>query len=586
MHLVLLNEIPEDANLRQEWNGLVSHVPQPQVFYTYEWALAVNRAYKKTLPALLFLGYEGDRLCGIVALASRPLSREASFLCATTADYCDFIAPLEHSQEFISLVLAELKTQGFTSITLANLPGDSNSAVEIRGAAKESGYHLFARTGYLCAQVALDRIEREQDKPVFGRARKIRRSLNSMSREAPLRLDHERSWDAIEPVLQEFVEAHVARFLATGRISNLARNERRAFLYELAKLLSQCGWLTLTRLLRGETAVAWNYGFQFEHTWFWYQPTFRTEMEKYSPGLCLLAKIVEEAAAAPAMTTVDLGLGAEEYKEVFANQSRRTLYITLRASPAQHAREIVRYSAARSVKAYPRIENWVRTALAAWQRAGDRAHRDGMISILRWLGRRVRDFFWSRTEVFFFSRGNVLRTKPSAARLLHLDLKVLAAAAAQYADDQSTCTYLLRTARLARQNDTDGFALIDGAGKFLHFAWIAPFDGFYLSELNHRVHAPSTDCIMLFDCWTPPAFRGNGHYGAAVALIADSLLERGKRPWIFSAATNTASVRGLEKAGFQRRYSLITQRLFGWQTTVRQELKVNETIDEEVSAHS
>lgn len=559
---------------------------KPQVFYTYEWALAVHRAYPKTLAALLFLGYEGDRLSGVAAFATDSATRRVSFLCATTGDYCDFICSPEHRAEFVSSVLAELKKQGFSSITLANLPADSASTAAIRKAASRNGYHRFARSAYDCAQVALNRLERQENKPVFRRAKKLRRLLHAMSREVPVRLEHERSWNVVEPVLPEFIEAHVARFLATGRISNLARRERRVFLYELAKLLSQSGWLNLTRMMRGETAIAWNYGFQFQGAWFWYQPTFTTEMEKYSPGMCLLAKIVEEAADDPAITIVDLGLGAEEYKDVFANQSRETLYITLRTSPIQHAREIGRYYTAGAIKAYPWVEKRIRAGVGGWYALGDRARREGLIPTLGWLGRRLRDLLWLHEEVYFFEAICAGTTEAGRMKLLRLDLNVLAAAASQYAEDESTCAYLVRAAARVRKGDAEGFALADEAGTFLHFAWIADFEGLYLSELNENVEAPSPDCAMLFDSWTPPAVRGHGYYGEAVRQIATLMLARGKKPWIFSAASNTASVRGLEKAGYQRRYSLVRQRIFGWQRIKGQTPKLSESTPEEISAPS
>jgi hypothetical protein len=99
----------------------------------------------------------------------------------------------------------------------------------------------------------------------------------------------------------------------------------------------------------------------------------------------------------------------------------------------------------------------------------------------------------------------------------------------------------------------------------LHIAWATAFDGFFLSELNAKVDAPGPDCVMLFDCWTPVASSGHGYYAQAVQQIAKSISDRGRRPWIFSASTNTASIRGLEKTGFQRRYSLVRQHLLGWQ---------------------
>jgi CelD/BcsL family acetyltransferase involved in cellulose biosynthesis len=113
-------------------------------------------------------------------------------------------------------------------------------------------------------------------------------------------------------------------------------------------------------MMSGDKPLAWNYGFQFRGTWFWYQPTFDSDLERYSPGFCLLAKIVEEAADNPAMSMVDLGLGAEEYKDRFANQSHETLYVTLRASLTQHMWEILRYRTAELIRKSPRLEAGIR----------------------------------------------------------------------------------------------------------------------------------------------------------------------------------------------------------------------------------
>jgi len=125
---------------------------------------------------------------------------------------------------------------------------------------------------------------------------------------------------------------------------------------------------------------------------------------------------------------------------------------------------------------------------------------------------------------------------------------------------------LLRAASRLQGREAEGFALVDAEGKFLHFAWVAAFDGFFLSELNAKVEAPSADAIMLFDCWTPAQALGHGYYAQTVERIAMLVRERGQRPWIFSAAGNLASIRGLEKTGFERRYSLVRQRLMGWQS--------------------
>lgn len=360
--LIVLTEIPEDARLRAQWNELALGVDQPQVFYTYEWSLAVQRAYGDTLSPLLFLEYNpSGALSGLASLAVDRHGR-ASFLCATTGDYCDFLSTAERKSTFVAAVLAELRSRGVDHLTLTNLPADSTTIPALREASEETKYHMFARTAYVCAQVSLRKLERRpgDDKPVLPGKKMVRRSISAMGRECPVRLDHARSWGDIEPILPQFADAHVARFRATGRTSNLAQSDRRIFLQELAKLLSEHGWVVLTRMMSGDATLAWNYGFQFQGTWFWYQPTFDSSLEKYSPGFCLLSKLVEEAADNTTFRVVDLGLGAEEYKERFANQTHETLYVTLRASMTQHVREIVRYRAAEIIKTSPKLEAGIR----------------------------------------------------------------------------------------------------------------------------------------------------------------------------------------------------------------------------------
>jgi len=588
VRLTLLKEIPENADLRQQWNALVLRMDQPQVFYTYEWALAVYRAYRATLLPLLFLAHDDrDVLVGVAALATDPAGQHVSFLCATTGDYCDFLSVPEERGAFVELVLAELRKQKIDEVVLANLPADSPTASVLSDAATGQKYHCFARTGYVCAQVLLSALERRGGaKPVLPRKKMLRRFLNAMGRQAPVRLDHAQSCAAIHAILPQFMQAHVARFLATGRISNMAREERQTFLAELAKLLSESGWVALTRMMSGDNVYAWNYGFQFQGTWFWYQPTFVSDLEKFSPGFCLLAKLIEEAADNAEFKTVDLGLGAEEYKERFANRSREILYVTLKTSSVPHYREILRYRAAEFARTFPKVETAARATMQRWHRLKQHLAEGGAKATLGWAGTRLREILWLESEVFFYEWSG--RSLPSAGelKLRRLDLSELATATCQYVDDQSTLGYMLRAATRLQEGGAEGFGLVDGEGKFLHFAWTTDFDKFFLSELNAKVDAPSADCVMLFDCWTPPSVRGSGHYASAVGLIAKRVLETGRRPWIFSASRNIASIRGLEEAGFKRRYSLVRRRLMGLQWINGETPSSYKTANQELPAQS
>jgi hypothetical protein len=490
------------------------------------------------------------------------------------------LSPRERRALFLNAVLGELRSQRIEEIAFANLPADSPSVTALSQAARENHYRCFMRTAYLCTQVSLDSLERRgEGKPVLPRKKMLRRFLNAMGRENPVRLDHARSASDLQAILPQFMQAHVARFLVTGRISNMARPERQAFLTELAKLLSESGWVVLTRMMSGGRVFAWNYGFQFHGTWFWYQPTFGSDLEKYSPGFCLLAKVIEEAADSPAMKIVDLGLGAEEYKERFANQTRETLFVTLKTSAIAHYREIARYRTSAMVKSSREVESAVRSAMSRLERARKYFGQRGMAGTLR-------NLLWAKTEVLFYEWCGSVYPRSGEVEIRPLELDHLAIAAMQYVDDEETLAYLLRSAKRLTSEQGEGFVLLDHEGRPLHFAWHARFDGFVLPELKSTVEASFPEDVLLFDCWTPAATRGRGYFAQAIELIAETLKASGRRPWTFAPAENVACIRGLAKAGFQKRYSLFRNRVLWWQKVTCHSPNWGELSAQEASART
>jgi CelD/BcsL family acetyltransferase involved in cellulose biosynthesis len=364
LRLILHYEIPDDDTLARQWNELVQSMECPEVFYTYEWALAVSRAYHSSVQPLLMLAYEQGALVGAVALAFDTAHQQATFLASTTADYCDFVSHPHRRSEFIDLVFSELRRLKTPQLVLASLPAESATAGALSRATHAHEYSLFSRPAFQCAQVVLSSPEqKESTRQSVQRKQMLRRHMKAMSKIAPVELRHLKSWKDISAALPKFEQAHIARFSSTGRVSNLARAERRTFLAELARLLSRRGWITLTSLNVGDEPVAWNYGFQFGGSWFWYMPTFDSGFQRYYPGLCLLAKIVEEACAISEIDRVDLGLGAEGYKERFATGARQTLDVTITASTARHFKEIVRYHAASAIKSSLPLEHCIRRLL-------------------------------------------------------------------------------------------------------------------------------------------------------------------------------------------------------------------------------
>ena len=364
VRVVIRREIPEDVLLRDHWNDLVMKMERPEVFYTYEWAMAVQRAYGSSMLPLLILTYEGESLVGVAALATSKHQDKTFFLAHTTADYCDFVSAPQTRDQVLVAVFSELERLRLPSFTLTNFPADSVTSASLQDTSRGHGYAMFSRPAYQCARIVLGSAEERQAlKQSIAKRKALRYALKGLSKRGPVKIDSLKSCEEIALALPRFVGAHVARFEAMGKRSNLANPQRQTFLSELTRLLSQNGWIALTRLSVGDQSVAWNYGFRFAGSWFYYQPTFETSLQQYSPGLCLLAKMVEQACDDDGIDFVDLGLGAEGYKERFANDIRETLHVTLATSAASCFKEKFRYQAATIVKSMPRLESWIRALL-------------------------------------------------------------------------------------------------------------------------------------------------------------------------------------------------------------------------------
>jgi CelD/BcsL family acetyltransferase involved in cellulose biosynthesis len=589
----VLREIPEDAELCSQWDALVNRVDQPQVFFTYEWAVAVQRAYREKLHPLVILAYDdAGPLAGVAALATESNEQRASFLCATTGDYCDFLSETENKAAFVGASLEELSRRGVRSLTLTNLPADSSTVSALRQCAPGKSFHCFARTAYVCAQVSLDKVERKKDgTPYAPGLKRLRRFEKAMAGTAPVRTEHRRSWETVEPLLPEFATAHVARFLEVGRISNLADPLRRTFLEELGKLLCDRQWFVFSRMLTGDRPVAWHYGFVFGGSWFWYQPTFDSVVDKHWPGFCLLSQVIQDAIETPGMNMLDLGLGSEIYKVKFANSTRETLHITLSHSLIAHLYTIGRYRLAESVKKSPRTERVLSAVRDIARKVRGRIRDRGVPRTLWDALNRARRLIWRRDEVMFFEAADHHRKVASElepagtddVKLRPLTLGDLALAVGEYRNDEATCAYLTRAASRLRTPEYSGYVLVDAGGRPVHFAWAAPFSGFFCSELETTLEA-APDLALLFDCWTPTAFRGRGYYAQAISLLASAVQRDGKRPWIFSAGSNAASIEGIKRAGFHPRHSVSRWRFLMWRHTSRQAFSSGKVTSSAVSA--
>ncbi len=342
------------------------------------------------------------------------------------------------------------------------------------------------------------------------------------------------------------------------------RAERRRFLSELARLLSSLDSVVVTRLMVSDEAVAWNFGFQFRGSWFWYQPTFDSRWEKLSPGFCLLSKTVEAACDNPEMQLIDLGLGAEGYKERFATGGRQTLHVTATTSTSLLAKEALRYHAAAAIRSVPKLEGWVRTLRGHVSAYRERLREEGSVALTSSLLARAKRAAYSRQEFRFLEWNDSTSDRDQAQtcslRLHALDFDLLALAAMRYVDDRSTLDYLLRAADRLRSTECGGFAVVDGDGVPVQFCWTAEFEGFTMPNGDHQLRARSPNSVILFDWWNPLAMDDRNCCEIALRKMARQVCASGKSAWIYTPSDREFACADFVKVGFVQKFSLICVR--------------------------
>ncbi|MBI5647977.1 MAG: GNAT family N-acetyltransferase [Ignavibacteriae bacterium] len=108
-----------------------------------------------------------------------------------------------------------------------------------------------------------------------------------------------------------------------------------------------------------------------------------------------------------------------------------------------------------------------------------------------------------------------------------------------------------RLAACYRSRFRDGHAAIaqSDRGERVFTAWLAS-GGLHVDELGFEWRIPDAERVV-YDCNTAPTHRGRGLYPAALRWIVRHIQRDDvSRVWIYADARNHASLRGIEKAGF------------------------------------
>jgi hypothetical protein len=432
---------------------------------------------------------------------------------------------------------------------------------------------------------------REGGAPLQAALRKesLRRHHKKLSKLGALRLRHLEDPDEIERHLPGFFRMHVARRALAGDRSLFCREEDRAFYKAMVRELDPRGALRFAVLELDGKPIAYHVGFESAGKFLWYKPAFDVTYWDYSPGEVLLKGLLEYVAERD-LEEFDFTSGEEAFKSRFANRVR-TQYM-LHFFPARARGRVYHLGlvAKDYLKKQPRAFEALRTAVRGvrgWGARGGRAlRRHGLArSVGKLLRAAWRAGVHACDEVLVYCHegppdprwptgpGDELEVRPGTL----LELAALSADHPEFLDAGR-----LHTAR-ERLKRGDRLHIARIGGEMVHLAWTAVRSDIQaVPEVGPGCRVELDEpAPVIFDCWTPPTFRGRDIYPRVLRALTLEALRQHRRVWIYCLRANVASSRGILKAGFRLRYRMGRTQWFGRvvRTWVEPELPQSGAVD-------
>jgi CelD/BcsL family acetyltransferase involved in cellulose biosynthesis len=566
----VLTAFAELERLAPAWERLWEASAPREVFTSFAWARACWQAYSARRVVCTPVVFREGCAVGILPLAVE--DRTLCFLGAPHADYNDLLCEDSAGPEILERALEKL-TQlplPWDRCTLENLAEGSRLLAALDRLSPGLRGRMKLTVSGNCSALDL-----RADRPGLLRAalskESLRRHHKKLSKLGEVRLRHLEDPEEIERHMPTFFRLHVARRALAGDRSLFCRDEPRAFYRALVRELDPAEALRFAVLEVGGRPLAYHLGFECGGKFVWYKPAFDVAYWDYSPGEVLIKALLEYVAGRD-IAEFDFTTGDEAFKGRFANRVLKQYTLHFFPPRARGRMYHLGLAAKEYLRTKPRTFSAVRGAAwglqELWQKAREILRRNGLGGSARKLVRRAwRAGVYARDEVLIFcreraARGGECSADDGAIEVRPGTLTELAALAQEYPEFLDG--ERLQTAR-ERLKRGDRLHIARSGGVVVHLAWTGT-----RGEIRAAHEVGPACCLdlggpgsVIFECWTPPAFRGRDVYPCVLGVLAREALREHPRVWIYCLGDNQASRRGIAKAGFRLHGRMGRSRLFG-----------------------
>ncbi|MGI8731760.1 MAG: GNAT family N-acetyltransferase [Pyrinomonadaceae bacterium] len=576
-----LTDLPQIEEARQRgplvaWDELLAADPTGTLFQGQVWCLEWYRTYyERYQPSLLVVTY-GDALVGLVPLAVRRGTDELVFAGINMCDYRDVLALSEHKQRVVAHLLEFYCTGGFNQpLRLGPMLPESNTAAIVRDFCREvPGVYSIPRSHPGWRWWPIDDSATE-----FLKKKSVRRAIKYYQRQGGLRLERIETAEAWDDFKHEFYDQHSLRQIYADRPVSFNDSLKQAF-YE-ALIRNNPDDVHVAALRVNDRIIAAHYGPMRDKILYWGALAFDIREAQRSPGLVLLALIIQDADRL-GMRGIDLTIGVEEYKRRFSNSRVELPTVEIYWGCQRYYAQILRDRAVTGAKLLLAKlrgpEAWDH-ATSKLERAVDKARRIRDLGLKESIARLTRRGINAVGEhakwlTLIATPENLQPAEPLLATgetcTFHTDelRDMLKWEGQLWETTQEIRSRVVRAPEEMRKGRKLHTILVDG--RLAGWGWSYRPQGPELIDVTQTKLEFAPNSVSLYDFYTIPEFRGRRLYQALLTEIMRTRFAEGaERAYIMVQDTNVASRKAIERVGFRLAMVDDIVRLLRWRKARR-----------------
>lgn len=326
--------LDEFEHLGVIWNDLLQKSRDNDIFSTWEWLSCWWKHLGKHRELRVLVAEENGK---IMAIAPLMLSRysfmnlgrmtKIEFIGSPQSDYNNFVW-LEHERRCLRLFVEHLAQQtDWDSLELRGVQEGTLSEGLLREPSADYGLNMKDGNVAICPYVELpNSIEEFMAKLGRNMRQQVRRALRRLEADCQVGFKTHSEFDSIQRGMDRLFELHQKRWTSKGKPGAFASSAVREFHIEVARRLSEKGWLALSFLTADGETIAANYAFDYHRKRYFYQSGFDARFAAYSVGTLLHLRNIESCMA-KGLREYDFTRGGEPYKLRWPTRVRKSYEI-------------------------------------------------------------------------------------------------------------------------------------------------------------------------------------------------------------------------------------------------------------------